>query len=121
MRLRRERRSYKTRLVPVGTDLCGVLRAHVTARYLQRAKPEDPLFVTRLGDPLPDHLVQAAFRRLRVKANIRRKDHIRQPPRMHDLRHYLRSLTMSGGARAEFCATGELPIAWNGCLICHPT
>ncbi len=83
----RESKFYKTRLVPVGNDLCGVLRAHATARYQQRPKPDDPLFVTRLGDPLPDHLVQAAFRRLRVTANIRRKDHIRQPPRMHDLRH----------------------------------
>ncbi len=83
----RESKFYKTRLVPVGNDLCGVLRAHVTARQQKRAKPDDPLFVTRRGDPLPDHLVQAAFRRLRVTANIHRKDHIRQPPRMHDLRH----------------------------------
>jgi len=41
--------------------------------------------------------------------------------RFHDLRHYLPSLTMSGGARPRCGATAELPIVARGCLAGHPT
>ena len=83
----RESKFYKTRLVPIGNDLCGVLRAHVAIRYQQRPTSDDVLFVTRTGGPVPDHLVQAAFRRLRARTHVHRKDEIRQQPRLHDLRH----------------------------------
>ncbi|MGA8056349.1 MAG: tyrosine-type recombinase/integrase [Burkholderiales bacterium] len=83
----RESKFYKTRLVPIDTDLRGVLAAHLAIRHQQRPTSDAPLFVTRAGGPVPDHLVQAAFRRLRIAAKVLRQDQIPQQPRLHDLRH----------------------------------
>jgi integrase len=52
------------------------------------------------GEPVPE-----GFRRVRV----------------HDLKHYLPSLTMSGGARGDSERLRDLPISVNGCLARHPT
>jgi len=83
----RESKFFKTRLVPICADLQTIIDGHLAVRCAQRPLSEDRLFVTRERDPVPDHLVQAAFRRLRLHAKISRNDHIRQQPRMHDLRH----------------------------------
>jgi site-specific recombinase XerD len=83
----RESKFYKTRLVPIGDDLCGVLGIHMASRFQQCQPPDATLFVTRTRRPIPDHLVQAAFRRLRFTANVFRHDQTRQQPRLHDLRH----------------------------------
>jgi len=65
------------------------------------------------GDLTQDALKQS-FKRAARRAGI--KD-----LHLHDLRHYLPSLTMSDGARPRFGATAELPIAAHGCLAGHPT
>jgi integrase/recombinase XerD len=83
----REGKFFKTRLVPICVDLQTVIDAHLVIRCLQKSRPHDHLFVTRTGDPVPDHLVQAAFRRSRLIAKVSRHDHIHQQPRLHDLRH----------------------------------
>lgn len=78
---------YKTRLIPIDTDLCDVLSSHMVIRRAQHTGADESLLVTRQGRSVPDHLVQAAFRRLRLLANVVRHDQTRQPPRLHDLRH----------------------------------
>lgn len=83
----RDSKFYKTRLVPLADDLYAVIRAHTAIRYQQRPMPDDRLFVTRTRSPVPDHLVQAAFRRMRLSANVVRNDQGRHQPRLHDLRH----------------------------------
>jgi site-specific recombinase XerD len=83
----RESKFYKTRLIPIDTDLCRVLASHVAIRQKQCAASDEPLLITSQGCAVPDHLAQAAFRRLRVLAAITRHDGTHQQPRLHDLRH----------------------------------
>jgi len=82
-----ESKFYKTRLIPIDTDLCNVLSSYVASRKKQRAADDEPLLITSQGKAVPDHLARAAFRRLRILAAIARRDGTRQPPRLHDLRH----------------------------------
>jgi integrase/recombinase XerD len=78
---------YKSRLVPVGTDLHSVLAQHVTRRQADRADSDEPLFVRRKGDRLTRGAAEHAFCRLRIQANVLRHDGARYQPRLHDLRH----------------------------------
>jgi integrase len=77
---------YKSRLVPLGSDVVGVLR-----RYL--ATPErwnqhyQPFFQSRQHKRLGPSTVDANFRRLRILAGVRRSDAGSRQPRLHDLRH----------------------------------
>jgi integrase/recombinase XerD len=83
----RESKFYKSRLVPVGTDLHNVLSQHVTRRQSDRADSDAPLFVRRTGDRLTRGAAEHAFCRLRIHANVLRHDGARYQPRLHDLRH----------------------------------
>jgi integrase/recombinase XerD len=83
----RESKFYKSRLVPVGTDLHNVLAQHVTRRQAGRADSDAPLFVRRTGKRLTRAAAEHAFCRLRVHANVLRHDGARYQPRLHDLRH----------------------------------
>jgi integrase/recombinase XerD len=85
----RETKFYKTRLVPLGTELNRAL-----SEYARRRKKDGhsqdgsaPFFVTRTGARVPIHLIQRAFRRLRAQNGISRHDGARFQPRLHDLRH----------------------------------
>lgn len=85
----RETKFYKSRLVPMGTQLHTVLGQYATARrhggYADC--PDSPFFVGRTGSPLTIHTLQQSFRQLRAHAGIRRADGARYQPRLHDLRH----------------------------------
>ena len=75
----------KTRLVPVGPQLCRVLVQYDRSR--SKGRPADaPFFVTQAGRPVPPLSYQEKFRALCDKAGIRRTD-TREQPRIHDLRH----------------------------------
>ena len=50
-------------------------------------KPEASLFLTRNGTPLARSTAENIFRRLRIRAGVRRSDGSRYQPRLHDLRH----------------------------------
>ena len=85
----RDTKFYKSRLVPLGSDLNDAM-----LRYAKRRKgaghsqEEDaPFFVTKLGERVPIRLLQRAFRRLRKQTGIHRDDGARYQPRIHDLRH----------------------------------
>jgi integrase len=85
----RDTKFYKTRLVPVGPDLCRVLQQYAEQRRGRPvAPPADATFLTgRSGRPLRAGTVRRAFARLRQSAGVRRTDGARYQPRLHDLRH----------------------------------
>ncbi len=85
----RDTKFYKTRLVPLGSELNGVM-----AEYAKQRKKaghsqcsDAPFFVTRRGVRLSLNLLQESFQRLRAQAGVRREDGARYQPRLHDLRH----------------------------------
>jgi site-specific recombinase XerD len=84
----RETKFFKHRLVPLGTDLAGVLTAFVGGRAARYGAGEEaPLFCFRDGAPLSQSAVRSAFRRLRALAGVAREGGARRQPRLHDLRH----------------------------------
>jgi site-specific recombinase XerD len=88
----RESKFYRTRWVPIGSDLCAVLARHIHQRrighhYKDRLGPRAPLFVVRTGSALTRQAAEAAFCRLREYAGVLRSDGARYQPRLHDLRH----------------------------------
>jgi integrase/recombinase XerD len=83
----RDSKFYKTRIVPIGPDLRGVVAQHVARRKAAHAELDAPLFVTRTGNGVTRRSAEDTFRRLRVQANVLRHDGARYQPRLHDLRH----------------------------------
>jgi integrase/recombinase XerD len=79
---------FKTRIVPVSTSLAPVLRRFLAKRRKRHpVHAESRLFCKRNGAALSDSVINAAFRRLRKIAGIRRDGGARNQPRLHDLRH----------------------------------
>lgn len=80
---------YKSRLVPIGPQLAGVLEDYISDR--QRAgvvKGETSfLLANRTGTRLTSSTVQAAFDKLRRITNIHGSPSGRSIPRLHDFRH----------------------------------
>ncbi len=82
----RETKFFKSRIVPLGTDLSTTIAAYVAKRR-QIADGGSALLVKRDGTALSDSAAANAFRRLRGIAGIRREGDARNQPRLHDLRH----------------------------------
>lgn len=80
---------YKSRLVPLGTQLAKALTTY--AEWRQAAHPstdkQSPFFVNRNGSQVSCLSLQNAFKRLRDHTGIHRTDGGRCQPRLHDLRH----------------------------------
>jgi len=85
----RDTKFYKTRLVPLGSDLNDAMTKYAEQRKRNGHSRSDsaPFFVTKLGARIPIRLLQRAFRRLRAETGIRREGGPRCQPRLHDLRH----------------------------------
>ena len=85
----RNTKFYKTRLVPLGSELNQVMAEYAKRREKAGHSQDSdaPFFVTRYGARVPLYLVQRGFRRLRAQAGVRREDGARYQPRLHDLRH----------------------------------
>lgn len=86
----RETKFYKSRLVPVGPRLGGVLEEY--ARKRRRLLPipdgeQSGFFATRTGHRLFTGRMRIVFRKMRRRAGIRREGGPRRQPRIHDLRH----------------------------------
>jgi integrase len=79
---------FKSRLLPIGTDLAAALAVYAQQRQLVRSPHEhlSSFFVTRTGKTVRLGLLEAAFARLRERAGIRRPSTDRWQPRLHDLR-----------------------------------
>lgn len=85
----RETKFYKTRLVPIGSDLEAILTRSLRRRR-ERGHPEDRearFFVTTKGLPLNIQLAELSFKRCCRVAGVQRHDGSRFSPRLHDLRH----------------------------------
>ena len=80
---------FKSRLVPIGTDLAKIVDKHWTARQHlpMPAGTRSALFASRTGDVISLGRLEKVFRRLREHAGIRRPPQARWQPRLHDLRH----------------------------------
>lgn len=85
----RETKFYKSRLVPIGTDLRRAMAGYAALRReAGHSEMSDcPFFPGKKGDHLTIPTVQQAFRSLRAHAGIQRLDGARYQPRLHDLRH----------------------------------
>jgi integrase/recombinase XerD len=84
----RETKFFKTRIVPLGTDLTKVLTAYAGKRNAEMAaRPDVPFFCFRDGRRFSRSAAQGAFRRLRACAGISREGGSYRQPRLHDLRH----------------------------------
>lgn len=85
----REAKFFKSRLVPLGSDLAGVLSKYVLLRRQEGdgSTKEAPLLCFRDGSPLSQSAARNAFRRLRAHTGLRREGGPRRQPRLHDLRH----------------------------------
>jgi integrase/recombinase XerD len=79
---------FKSRLIPIGGDLCRVLAEYRCQREALPlpAAEQSQLFVFRTGKPLSYAAVRSVFARLRELCDIRRPERDRQQPRIHDLR-----------------------------------
>lgn len=84
-----ETKFYKSRLLPIGSDLKEALMRYATRRRQSGHSElaESPFFVGRNGSRLKIHTVQQSFRQLREHAGIYRSDSARYQPRLHDMRH----------------------------------
>jgi len=80
---------FKSRLVPIGTDLCVTLETYRKAREAL-PKPtgsRSAFFAARSGDAISLQQLEKVFACLRQHAGVRRPETDRWQPRLHDLRH----------------------------------
>ncbi|ETX08294.1 tyrosine-type recombinase/integrase [Candidatus Entotheonella palauensis] len=80
---------FKSRVVPIGTQLCSALETYRMARDAQ-FKPVDshaPFFAAHHGGAMSRQQLEKVFGHLRQRANVRRPATDRWQPRLHDLRH----------------------------------
>ena len=84
----RDTKFYKTRLVPLGSDLNDVMTQYAKQRKRDGHSQSNnaPFFVTRFGARISSRLLRCAFQRLRTHCGVRRPGG-RHEPRLHDLRH----------------------------------
>jgi len=81
----RTRHFNRSRKLPIGKDLLGVLRRY--AAWKKRTKLDSDVFFPRIdGSQIVARTLNCIFQRLRRKAHIVRHDGAFYQPRMHDLR-----------------------------------
>jgi site-specific recombinase XerD len=85
----RDTKFFKSRLVPIGTDLGKALDAYWSVRQRLPLPDEtrSAFFCTRTGHAISLAKLERVFARLREHAGIRRPATDRWQPRLHDLRH----------------------------------
>jgi integrase/recombinase XerD len=82
----RQSKFFKTRWVPIGPKLTGVLRDY--ERQRPAPNPSQPyFFCTDTGTPVSRSAMERIFAKLRLGAGVQRTDGGRYQPRLHDLRH----------------------------------
>jgi len=71
----RETKFYKTRLVPVSSDLTGALRSYFERKWNGRGfPPTTPFLATYDGRPVTHLSAELAFKRIRYEAGVKRTD-----------------------------------------------
>lgn len=85
----RDTKFFKSRLVPIGRQLTGVLTEY--ARWRAEKYPtsgdDSRFFLGKRGAPISLNTLEYAFQRLREHAKVCRTKDARYQPRLHDLRH----------------------------------
>lgn len=82
----RDTKFFKTRLVPIGLDLCTELTRYST-RPGATTTGDRSFFTTRSGGRVNQFTIEECFQRVRKQADVRRSPNARYQPRLHDLRH----------------------------------
>jgi integrase/recombinase XerD len=84
----RETKFGKSRLVPIGKDIVGILRLY-RMRHRPRFGYERPptLLATKIGMTISNDHADHQFHWLRKEAGVLRFDNARYQPRLHDFRH----------------------------------
>jgi integrase/recombinase XerD len=83
-----ETKFFKSRFVPVGNDLKGVLCNYIERQSQIRAKSAiAPLLSDQKGAPITRQTAELVFKRLREQAGVSRSNEARFQPRLHDFRH----------------------------------
>jgi integrase/recombinase XerD len=84
----RQTKFCKTRLVPVGSDLTGVLRGYFERKWKEHgSSTSTPFLATYDGRPVTHLTAELAFKRIRYEAGVKRTDGFYYQPRLHDFRH----------------------------------
>jgi site-specific recombinase XerD len=85
----RDTKFFKSRLVPIGPQLTGVLTEYLHWREAAHpsAGADSRFFLGKRGAAIRLWTLEAAFQKLRAHAGVRRVDDARYQPRLHDLRH----------------------------------
>jgi site-specific recombinase XerD len=84
----RQTKFFKSRFVPVGPDLSGVLRDYIDRQWSGRLCTETtPLLGSRKGEPVSRQTAELVFKRIRQQAGVARSKDARFQPRLHDFRH----------------------------------
>jgi integrase/recombinase XerD len=84
----RETKFFKSRFVPVGADLRGVLCNYIERQWPTRVSSGlTPLLGTQKGAPITRQTAELVFKRLREQAGVSRSNDASFQPRLHDFRH----------------------------------
>lgn len=84
----RETKFFKSRLVPVGSDLHRVLRTYIDQQWPTERRTEIvPLLATQRFGRIRRQTAELVFKRLRQEAGVRRPSTASFQPRLHDFRH----------------------------------
>jgi site-specific recombinase XerD len=84
----RETKFFKSRLVPVGPDLCRVLEEYIKHQWPAAYRTEDaPLLGTIKNERILRQTAELVYKRLREEAGVHRSASARFQPRLHDFRH----------------------------------
>jgi site-specific recombinase XerD len=84
----RETKFYKSRFVPVGPDLVGVLRNYIEQQWPgSRRSDVTPLLGTQKSERILRQTAELVFKRLREEAGVSRSKDAKFQPRLHDFRH----------------------------------
>jgi site-specific recombinase XerD len=85
----RDSKFFKTRLVPIGPNTGQLLGEYARRRedLAQSKRLNDPFFLDRNANQIPDFKLERAFKQIREHAGLYREGGPRCQPRLHDLRH----------------------------------
>ena len=83
----RETKFYKSRLVPIGADLHGLLLRYREHQHPAKSTGDRPFLVDRHGNRIPRQRAELVFKRIREYIGLRRPPEFKFHPRLHDLRH----------------------------------
>jgi site-specific recombinase XerD len=103
---------FKSRLVPIGTELCTALEKYRTQReQLQKScGSRSAFFAARSGNAISLQRLEKVFARLREHAAIQRPATDRWQPRLHDLRHTMAVHRVVGWYREGVDVQARLPL-----------